>query len=271
MATIEGGALVGWMERDQAVKFLREECDFGAPISDAEAEARWRPYRDRVEALEPRDCAAPPELPLDADEQRAARHFMNGHRGATNILRVVKVDPMRLIVKQLVVVTERSNDYKREVRTAAGWLRKSLDITRRNNRIPFRCGVNAMDFDLPHGEFVTVFNDGGRWELQEGARHVSVTGYQGRMMLWAGYHRSYARVSSIAPDAIDRSLVVALTTDGDFLVSQASPNQGLRDMLCGLRPPLFADFFNDLFFMKLPLKRRRFVLQVRGQLVPADA
>jgi len=271
MPTIQGGALIGWYERDDAVHILRSDCDFGAPLTEAEAEARWRPYRDRVEALPPRDSAAPPELLLDQLEERAARQFMAHHRNSANILRVIKVDPMRLIAKQLIVVTERSERYRREVRTASGWLQKALDTTRQAHQIRANCGVMAMDLEVPHGEFVTAFNPNGTWEVQETARHVSVTGFQGRMMLWAGYHRSYARVSIMAPDAIDRSLVVALTTDGDFFVSQASPNQGLRDTLCGLRPPLFADFFDDDFFMRIPLKRRRFVLQVRARTVPVDA
>lgn len=62
----------------------------------------------------------------------------------------------------------------------------------------------------------------------------------------------------MAPDAIERSVLVVDTTDGEFLVSPSSPNQGVRAVCCGLRPPLFADFFDDRFFIQLPLKRKRF-------------
>jgi hypothetical protein len=74
-------------------------------------------------------------------------------------------------------------------------------------------------------------------------------------------------MANIAPDAIDRSLLVVLTTDGDFLLSADSPNQGLREMLRGPRPPLFRDFFDDRFVMKVKLRKKRFELQIRAQLV----
>jgi hypothetical protein len=271
MASIQGGVLIGWMERDQAVSFLRNDCDFGVQLTEAQAEDRWRPYRERVEALGPRLATAPIELPLNPTETRAAQRFTLHFKLAPNILRVVKVDPMQLVVHQLVVVTERSEqEYVNHVRTDAGWLAKALNTTASNHQLPMRHGPNAMEFDVPHMEFMMNFVP-GQWGVQELARYVGVTAYEGRMMLWAGYHRSYARVSSMAPDAIDRSLVVVLTTDGDFVVAPASPNQGLRAMLCGLRAPLFADFFDDRFFMSVPLRRRRFVLQVRAQVVPLDA
>jgi hypothetical protein len=88
--------------------------------------------------------------------------------------------------------------------------------------------------------------------------------------LFAGYHRSYARIASAKPDGSDRSLLVALTTDGDFLVSPHSPNQGVRAMLCGLRPSLLSDFFDDDFFITVNLKRKRYVLQIRANCVPVD-
>jgi hypothetical protein len=90
------------------------------------------------------------------------------------------------------------------------------------------------------------------------------------MMLWAGYHRSYARMLSIAPDAMDRSLVVALTKDADLKVSTGSPNHGERKILTGPRPPLFGDFFDARFFMNVKLRKRRFELRVRAELVPVD-
>lgn len=73
-----------------------------------------------------------------------------------------------------------------------------------------------------------------------------------------------------ADEAIGRSLLMVLTTDADFLVSAASPNQGLRDMICGARPPFFADFFNDTFAMTIKLRKRRYELQVRAQVVALD-
>jgi hypothetical protein len=112
-----------------------------------------------------------------------------------------------------------------------------------------------MDVAVPHGEFAFVFNQQiGQFQVQELARHISVTRFQDRMLLWAGYHRSYAFMTNENPDGIERSLLVALTTDADFLVSAQSPNQGLRAVICGLRPPLFRDFLDRDLFMDVNLK-----------------
>ena len=81
--------------------------------------------------------------------------------------------------------------------------------------------------------------------IQEFMKNATVNRFDGRLWLWSGYHRSYARIANMAPDAIDRSLLVVRTTDGDFLVASNSPNQGLRDMLRGRRPALFRDFFDE--------------------------
>jgi hypothetical protein len=105
------------------------------------------------------------------------------------------------------------------------------------------------------------------FQIQEQARHVSVTAYDNRLLLWAGYHRSYARIASANPEGMDRSLLVVLTTDATFLFSHDSPNQGLRAMLCGLRPPLLGDFLDESLFMRVKLRRRRYELQIRAKVV----
>jgi hypothetical protein len=208
-------------------------------------------------------------LPLSASETSARQHFLNTHV-APNIKDVIKIDPSGLIAHQLLVVEERAIGYQTAVSTMQGWINQTLAAQQQPHQIQLRFGMNAMDVDVPHAEFVVVFAN-GTYQVQELARFVSVTAFDQRMLLHAGYHRSYARMSGIAPDAIDRSVLVVVVTDGEFLVSPSSPNQGVRAMCCGLRPPLFADFFDDGFFMRVPLKRKRFTLQVRGQMVPVDA
>jgi ATP-dependent Clp protease protease subunit len=68
--------LLGWMERDPAIKYLQEECFFDPALTTAQAESMWREKRDAVEAPGNRDAAAPACLPMDLDEDRAARRFM---------------------------------------------------------------------------------------------------------------------------------------------------------------------------------------------------
>jgi hypothetical protein len=128
-----------------------------------------------------------------------------------------------------------------------------------------------MDVSVPHGEFAFIYNQrSNRFEVIEQARHVSVTAFQNRMLLWAGYHRSYARMASANPEGTGRSLLVALTTDADLFVSAQSPNQGLRAMVCGSRPSLLGDFLDPSFFMQVKLRKKRFQLQIRGQIVPIN-
>ena len=61
-----------------------------------------------------------------------------------------------------------------------------------------------MNVDLPHGEFTLAFNPAiSQFAVQENMRYVTAWEVQqfDRMFLWAGYHRSYARMVNAAPDA----------------------------------------------------------------------
>lgn len=53
--TVAAKVLLGWMERDQAVTYLRNECVFPNPISEEEATEMWRIRNERVHALVPVD------------------------------------------------------------------------------------------------------------------------------------------------------------------------------------------------------------------------
>jgi hypothetical protein len=184
---------------------------------------------------------------------------------------VIKINPMNLVTHQPSVVINQMQRYTADANDGFRYAKHSLGIAKGAHNINVQHGLNAMDIAVPHGEFAFMFNQQThQFQVLELARHISVTAFQGRMLLWAGYHRSYARMASANPDGIDRSLLVALTTDADFLLSPQSPNQGLRATVTGLRPPLFGDFFDDTLFMRVNLKRKRFVLQVRAQVAPVD-
>lgn len=270
--SLEAVVLIGWMHRDVAVKFLREECMFDPQLSDADATAIWQRYRSEVESLPPRAATAPIRVSLMESEKRLVAPFLEHFRklGAQNILDVVKIDPMQLVVHQLYVVTEHAENYAKTVTTPRGWINKCVSVVSTQHNLQIRAGMNIVDVDIPHGEFGFTFVPNLGFQIQELARHVSVTEFSNRMILWAGYHRTYAKMCSAAPDANDRSLPVALTTDATFVVSPAAPNQGLREMLCGPRPPVFADFFDERFFIRVNLRRKRFQLQIRAVLVALD-
>jgi hypothetical protein len=262
--------LLGWMERDFALQYLLNDCIFDPPLNQEQAGALWQQYRDRVEALPERDANAPAKLELTREEQDAAERFLAPHRasGSTAIRDVIKVDPMGLVVYQLYVVVEKAREYMNHAAARTWCARNCLAVRpRRPQQFQGRSRLNVADIQIPHGEFAAAFIPPDKFSVEELAGHVSVTEFGMRMLLWAGYHRSYARMASMNPDATDRSLLAVLTNDADFVLSPDSPNQGVRAMVCGLRPPIFADFFDNRLFMSVRLRRKRYELRIRAMVV----
>jgi len=263
------------MERDAAVRFLREDCLFDPQLTEQEAEDLWLPYRRSVEDLGKRAVKVPAQVSLKDFEMRRAAEFMRFFRGlgSHQIIEVIKIDPMSLIVHQLYVVMSRSDGYRASLSTSAAWINKCLVPALPPPRnVSIRAAINHHDVGVPHMEFGLTFDSQSGFRIAENPNYVTVCGFEGgnRMLLWAGYHRSFARMVITADDAMERSLLMVLTTDADLLASANSPNQGLRDMICGERPPFFADFFDTRFFMTVPLRKKRYELQIRAQIVPID-
>jgi hypothetical protein len=259
--------LLGWLPKEAALQILND-CVFNEPLTPEAGERIWSGYRDRVAALPECDCTAPVNVPLTREETNLAENFMQVHRQNANVREVIKINPLNLVTHQPVVNLDQSGKYRQDAITAARYAKHSIAIAQGAHNMQMQAGLNTMDITVPHGEFAFVFNQQvGQFQVLELARHISVTKFQDRMLLWAGYHRSYAFIENANPEGIERSLLVALTTDADFLVSPHSPNQGLRAVITGLRPPLFRDFFDRDLFMDLNLKRKRWVLQVRSACV----
>ena len=265
-STVEGVVLLGWLERDFAVKFLLNECVWDPSLSEASAEELWNVYRERVNSMPDRSALAPERLVLTAEEKQRANAFLSFHgvpHRPGSIREVIKIDPQNLVVHQPYICIDRVKEHK--TNKADG---DTLCAATRTHPVRINSGINLANVEVPHGEFAFVFEQqAGQFMVLETARHVSVTHVGDRMLLWAGYHRSYACMLNANPDGIDRSMLVALTTDADFFVSEQSPNQGLRAMVCGLRPPLFRDFLDDRFFIKVRLRKKRWELQIRAQCV----
>lgn len=262
--------LLGWLPKEAAIQFL-SDCVFDEPMTAERAEGIWSQYRDRVAELPDRDCSAPTAIPLTPEEKNLANNFMQFHRQNANVQDVIKIDPLNLVTHQPYVNLDQSGKYRQDAISASRYARHSLAIAQGSHNMNIQSGLNMMDVTVPHGEFAFAFNQQvGQFQVLELARHISVTRFQDRMLLWAGYHRSYAFMDRANPEGIERSLLVALTTDADFLVSPQSPNQGLRAVITGLRPPLFRDFLDRRLFMDVNLKRKRWVLQVRSACVGID-
>lgn len=287
--TLNGVLLLGWMDRDNAVTYLMRNCISDPPYTEATAEALWRLYRDRCEALPEREALAPDRLPLTPEERQHANRFLASlnQLGPHTVQDFVKIDLSKLVVHQVIIVASRSNEqYLNRVRNNTGWLNQALPLTPRPGaQITSRVSVNGLhtsaDFDIPHGEFIFAPDPTGQFfSVQQFQAYISVVRGPGdagrRLMLKAGYHRSYARARSMMPPAATvPSAVVALerNTFGD------PPNQvagaglivdtaGLRPTGC--RPALLADFFDDNLAIRINLRRKRYQLQVRSTWVEID-
>ena len=94
-----------------------------------------------------------------------------------------------------------------------------------------------------------------------------------RLLLGTGYHRTfaYSRNAMNVPEGIGKAAVFPVLKSLPFPDSPAVPNKGLRGMLLGLRPPFFADFFDDCLFMPVKLrKKKHYELRLQVQLVGVD-
>lgn len=269
--TVRAVILPGWMQREQAIKTLTEEC-VDPCFDTVQAEALWNDYRNRVENSLVRDVAGPRRLILNAVERAQANVFLRNARqtGATNIQDVIKFDPRRCVIWQFVIITDRSQSYAQNMTTPATRISHALG----SHAVPagnvqIHAAPNDIRLKIPHAEFMFNFLTTGSqqgFQIQEMAKNIAVTSYDGRLLLFAGYHRAFAAMTNEYPEGIDRSLIAVLTTDGEAVLSPQSPNQGVRDMLRGLRPALLEDFLDDRLAMKVSLRKRRCELWIQGQI-----
>ena len=71
--TMDGVVLLGWMDRDAAVKYLTTSCVADPPpYTEGSAEELWRQYRDKCAALPEREAAAPVPITLNHEERQHA-------------------------------------------------------------------------------------------------------------------------------------------------------------------------------------------------------
>jgi hypothetical protein len=259
------------MQREVALSYLCRDCVEFPPFSEAEAESLWNEYRSRVAALPARDAKSPERLRMTSEEKDAAAKFLAPHRSNPHIQDVIKVDPMLLVIHQLYMIPERANPYMEQASSRSWCIRQCLAVRPSETRMlrgEFR--RNSAEIEIPHREFAVNFFPGNSFAVEELAAHVSATEFGNRMLLWAGYHRAYARTASVKLDAADRSLLVVLSKDAEHILAPNSPDPLLRAMLLGSRPPLFADFFDDHLYLKVKLRRKRFELRISASVQAVD-
>ncbi|MGA8532770.1 MAG: hypothetical protein WB615_01535 [Candidatus Tumulicola sp.] len=268
----DGVALLGWMERDAALRFLLDDCVSVVPFTERSAEALWQSHRTRAEALNERQARAPELLPLTAAEEAQAQRFaaFRGQAGAAPA-EVVKLDPMQLIAGQYYVAVDRAEQYGAECATDEGWLASALPASLSNPELSVRVTKRMLDtdidIDLPHAEFTFGMTPQGAFGPIQSMGHVSVVRAGERMVLTKGYHRLYARLARA--NAHPRPTVFAL--DSGSLPGEATAHEwpGLNPF--GTRPALFSDFFDDAHAARVYLRKKRYQLQIRAKWVALDA
>jgi len=263
--TVDGKLLLGWMPQSEAVKTLTQLCVFDEPITEPEAVGRWETYRDKVALLPERKCSHPKSYQRILAENLEITKFIKAakKRKADNIVRVVKIDPLDLVVHQFQVVLDRATKYAAEMKGARERTRICLGIGLQQGVSGVRMGAGATIIDVPHCEFGINFQPNNQFQLVEMARFISVADLGERTLLWAGYHRAYAVASQIVPGGTVRSLLATLViNDPERFLSADSDRPEVRDTVRGVRPAIFRDFFDDNLCMRVPLRKLRVELHI---------
>jgi hypothetical protein len=265
---LDGVALLGWKTRDAALDLLQNSCHFDPPLTDSAAEALWAEYRGRVNEQRGREIRPPDRLPFTNDEQRLIERYRETMKGSgITIGNVIKVDPVRLVVHQLEITTARSDATARRLRTPEDWSLEFLAPTTPVTRPPNVNHVpNAIDLELPHGEWLLTFHPVRGFLVTEGGRQVGVATMNARLALWSGYHRTYASVVH----ARKREPGILAVVEDEALASAAPRTCGMRAAKSD-NPPIFDDFFNPDLALRVPFRRKRFTMQVRARMVVSNA
>jgi len=269
MACLMAKLLLGWMEEKEAMIWLLKECKREKPFTEETARTLWNEYREKVAALKPRTCE-PPRILVDRTrkEEYAEHHFLQKHAKNTRIVRVVKMDdPGKLVAYQLMVLIPQTESYlsgmQDPARRVSVCLGKGLE---HDGIIPkARREGDCLIKKVPHGEFFIDVNSIRQddFDVKEGNRYIAVKEFDGRTLLWSGYHRSHISLYRKNPEDSVLPLFAVLesaSTDPFFAVNSTEPFK--RDMVRGPCPPLLSDFFNESLCITLPIRKCRVEMQV---------
>jgi len=265
--TVKARFLLGWMDKHEAMGALRA-CVFTPRLNSKKLMALWKHYRDKVNALAPRNVTPIVEQALSAMEVPIVQQYLAGLNAGPKAAfnpRVIKIHPGDMVARQFQVVTERSDLYGQQMQN---------DLTRVNHCLGIGLACNGQQFptrlinpkitaiDLPHFEFtllpVGVVHGQVRCQLVEWDRYITAFSTdQGRMVLWGGYHRTYALLCQLAGDASGGAPLVTVMTGMPDVVNFLTNPSFVRDAVLGDRPALLRDFLDEELFIEVDLRKRR--------------
>ena len=264
--TVKAKFLLGWMSQHEAVDALNA-CVFDPPLTKKKAIALWKQYRDRVEALPTRTPQNPPQLELtNAESIAIVAHVQRVNAGPfrQQLTGVIKVDPGQLVAQQYHVITERSEQYAQQMADDATRINHCLGVGLEFNGVlaPRWAAPKRVVVDLPHAEFIAVPVPGG-FTFKERDRYVTAvpSPTKDRLLLWAGYHRTYALLTlcQAGGDAAGAAPLLTVMTGmpeaEEFF--NGSRRVAVRDAVLGQKPALLCDFLNPDLFICVNLRKKR--------------
>lgn len=262
--TVKAKFLLGWMSQHEAVDALNA-CIFTPPLTNKKAIALWKQYRDKVAALPQRNTCPTVSLALTDEEKMAiAAHGATVKAGSQGqfFSSILKVEPENLVIRQYHVITERAEQYAQAMHCDATRINHFLGIGldfKGTLPPPRMIGQNRLAIDLPHAEFVPIPLPNG-FTFKERDRYVTSAAMpDGRIMLWCGYHRTYAVLvlRQAGGDAAGAApLLTVMTGMPDVQEFFAAPTL-VRDSVFGDRPALLRDFLDEDLFISVDLRKKR--------------
>ena len=253
------------MEREQALKFLTEDCLFATPLTLAITTEIWESSKAIVESLPAADPLQIHPLPLSAADLKAARKFRNLHPNAQHIADFVRLNPMDLVVHQLWISTAIAERYRDNV-TPDKWLQTALLDPLSNSRLNATREGDTITFDLPHAEFFLDGPTGPQQQMRiaEADGFITVSFHANRALLVRGYHRTFACAQYIR-EAVNapRGVLFGLSNQ---LATIGSEADDIRRTMESPRPPRVADWFDDRLFLPVALRRRRYRIRIQCEL-----
>jgi len=254
------------MDRREALNALNA-CVFAKHLSNKRAAILWKHYRDKVAALEPRNLAPIVEqVPCGVEQAAIAAHMgrLNSGPNAQFQPRVIKVHPGDLVARQFQVVTERSSQYEQEMQDEQTRINHCLGVglAFKGQLIPRKINSKIVAYDLPHFEFTIlppgIVNGQIHCQFAEWDRHIAAFSTTGnRMVLWGGYHRTYALLCQLAGDASAGAPLITVTTGMPDVVNFLAKPSPVRETVLGDRPALLRDFLDEELFIEVNLRKRR--------------
>jgi hypothetical protein len=259
--TVEAKLLLGWMPRTEALDFLLNKCVFDTPLQEAEALTIWNGYKEKGAALGSRKCTIPDRQKLSMPEKIAVSKLKkNPPKMQDRLHDVLKIDPNRCVIHQFYVVTERSAAYVSMMTTTRPRIKFCFGQDQQVPTIEDRGALRIIR--LPHFEYDLeqrpLPNGTTNLNLQEWPRLIVAVELKDRLLLWGGYHRTYALLSQAEPDGLVAPPLVSLITNRvvDAFFSNASTRPEVRDGVLGDRPAFFCDFFDDDLCMRVQLRKQ---------------